>query len=118
MSRRIPTGCVVSELDGALIALLADARRASEQHCAGLQARHNSGVPVSFAEHTAPDPGVALIVQACAIPARTAEGLRAKAEAARWWTLRGTMDLCSRFHVPQEWLAVSFADDLTGRTGA
>jgi hypothetical protein len=74
--------------------------------------------PVIFAEHTAPDPGAALIVQACAIRARNAEGLRAKAEAARWWTLQGSMDLCSRFHVPQEWLAVSLADDLTGRTGA
>jgi hypothetical protein len=96
--------------DAELIALLDEARRL----CREWQAAPMPKAP-TLAEITAPKPWEALIVQACAIPARTPEGMRAKAEAARWWVLGDSLSACDRIHTPQERLAVSLVADLLGR---
>jgi hypothetical protein len=49
------------------------------------------------------------------MPARTPEGMRAKAEAVRWWVLGDGMAACDRIHTPQERLAVSLVADLLGK---
>jgi hypothetical protein len=95
--------------DGELIALLDEARRLCREW------QRPVSTPPTYAEITARPPWDALIIQACAIPARTPEGMRAKAEAARWWVLGDSLSACDRIHTPQERLAVSLVADLLGR---
>jgi len=97
-----------AELDGDLISLLDEAKRLSQEWDA------TPPDPPTLSAYLAPRPWDALILQACAIPARTPEGMRAKAEAVRWWVLGDGMTACNRHHVPQEHLAVSLAADLLG----
>jgi hypothetical protein len=99
-----------AELDGELIALLDEARRLCREWQRPLSK------PPTFAEIIARPPWDALIIQACALPARTPEGVRAKAEALRWWVL-GEMTACDHLHAPQERLAVSLVADLLGKAG-
>jgi hypothetical protein len=101
-----------AELDGELIALLDEARRLCREW------QRPTSTPPTYTEITARPPWDALIVQACAIPARTPEGMRAKAEAAHWWVLGDGLSACDRIHTPQERLAVSLVTDLLGRPGA
>jgi hypothetical protein len=96
--------------DAELIALLDEARRLCREW------QRPALTPPTYAEITARPPWDALIIQACAIPARTPEGMRAKAEALRWWVL-GDMTACDHLHAPQERLAVSLVADLLGREG-
>ncbi|MBP0446700.1 hypothetical protein J8J14_18140 [Roseomonas sp. SSH11] len=98
-----------AELDGELIALLAEARR---------QWREWQPTPLgpnaTLADLTTRPPWHALVIQAASMPARSPEGMRAKAEAVRWWVLGDHQTTCDRFHTPQEWLAASLVDDLLG----
>jgi len=96
------------ELDGELLALLTEAKRL----CQEWQSAPMPTQPWTLAEIIAPNPWEPLIRQAAALPARTPEGMRAKAEAVRWWVLGDGMDACDRLHAPQEHLAVSLVNDL------
>jgi hypothetical protein len=98
-------------LDGELIALLDEARRLCREW------QRPTSTPPTFAEITARPPWDALIIQACAIPARTAKGMRAKAEAVRAWVLADSLSACDRIHTPQERPAVSLVADLLGKEG-
>ncbi|MBP0445025.1 hypothetical protein J8J14_09555 [Roseomonas sp. SSH11] len=101
-----------AELDGELIALLDEARRlCREEDAQPLTAK-------TFADFACRQPWQDLVERAARMPARTPEGLRAKAEAVRWWVLSDHRTACDRFNVPQEWLAVSLVEDLLGRGGA
>jgi hypothetical protein len=91
-----------------LIALLDEARRLCREW------QRLASTPPTYAEITARPSWDALIIQACAIPARTPQGMHAKAEAVRWWVL-GDMTACDRLHAPQERLAVSLVADLLGQ---
>jgi hypothetical protein len=95
-------------LDAELIALLDEARRLCREWQRPLSE------PPTLAEIMAPKAWEDLIVQACALPTRTPGGMRAKAEALRWWVL-GDMTACDHLHAPQERLAVSLVADLLGR---
>ncbi|WP_458098162.1 hypothetical protein [Roseomonas sp. WA12] len=98
--------------------MLDESRQISEQHEASFVTRIAAGIPITAEDYLSPNPDIALVAQACKMPARTPEGVRAKAEAARWWVMRNSVDADDRFRPPQEWLAISRASDLTGRNGA
>jgi len=97
------------ELDGELLALLTEAKRL----CQEWQNAPRPKTP-TMADFLAPSPWDSLIKQAAAIPARTPDGMRAKAEAVRWWVL-GSMTACDHLHAPQEHLAISLVNDLLSR---
>ena len=95
------------ELDGELLALLTEAKRL----CQEWQTTPRLPQPPTMADFLAPNAWEPLILRACTLPARTPEGMRAKAEAVRWWVL-GEVTACDHLHAPQEHLAVSLVNDL------
>jgi hypothetical protein len=71
------------EQDGELIALLDEARRLCREW------QRPMSTPPTLGEFLAPAPWEALMARAAAIPARTPEGVRRKAEAAADWLAGG-----------------------------
>jgi hypothetical protein len=101
-----------AELDGELIALLDEARSAFT----AWTTRPENPTP-TLEEVLERGPWEDMAKQAAIIPARTPEGMRAKAEAIRFFVLESSGNW-ERFHTPDQRLALSLAADLLGRSGA